>query len=339
MKKTLTGPGCLRLILALIVFASHGTREAIGTAAVDIFFALSGYWIFQMYSHKYSKAKSPYFTYIISRYWRLLPVFLLLNTATILLDRCYFKIHLLPGTWFGDLHSVFSNLFILGYNSQHYLVLTPAWSLDMEVQFYLIAPLLIWLAIRRPFTVLWASASISLFFSFFPTPLLTGVLVFFVIGLTAAATSWKPSPRLAALSLILLAVVYALWMLSPWRGVILMETPPNPLQNYNDGANALFALIAIPFALYTTTQQGSQYDATFGELSYIVYLLHWPIIVWFRQFEPSLSFALRTLERAALGIIVLALAYVILRLLDRPMNRLRARWVNRRIPAIIPASA
>lgn len=326
-------------MLALIVFASHGTREAIGTAAVDIFFALSGYWIFQMYRHKYSKTKSPYFTYIVSRFWRLLPVFLLLNTATVLYDHYYLNIKLLPGNWLGDVHSVFSNLLILGYNSQHYQVLTPAWSLDMEVQFYLIAPVLIWLAIKRPWTALWASAILSLIFSFVHTPLLTGVLVFFVIGLTAAACSWKPSTKLAAASLILVAVVFALWLASPWRGVIFMQGPTNPLQNYNDAANALLALIAIPFAIYTTGQKGGRYDSTFGELSYIVYLLHWPIIVWFRQFEPSLSFALRTLERAGLGILVLALSYLILRLLDRPMNRLRARWVNQRIASKVPASA
>ncbi len=335
MKKILSGPGCLRLILALIVFASHESREAVGTAAVDIFFALSGYWIFQMYEHKYSKTRSPYFTYITSRFWRLLPTFLLVNTAALLMDVFYLKVKLLPGAWTGNFHVVFSNLFILGYNSMHYLPLVTAWSLDMEVQFYLIAPILIWLVKKRPWTVLAAGACISLFFSFFPNPLLTGILVFFVIGLTAAATSWKPSPRLVTASLILLPLLFALCLLSPWRYVIYMQTPPNPMQNYNDAINALFALIAMPIAFYTTSQKGGRHDSTFGELSYIIYLLHWPFVV---LFPPRAStFALRTLERIVVVIVVLALSYVILRVFDKPLNRMRALWVNQRIPAPRPA--
>jgi peptidoglycan/LPS O-acetylase OafA/YrhL len=329
MKKTLTGPGCFRLILALVVFTSHESREAVGTAAVDVFFALSGYWIFRMYEQKYSKTISPYFTYLTSRMWRLLPTFLLLNTAAVLIDVFYLKVNLLPGGWLADFHAVFSNLFILGYSSMSYLPLVTAWSLDMEVQFYLIAPILIWLVKKRPRTVLAAAACISLFFNFYPIPILTGIFVFFVIGLSAAALSWKPSPRLVIASLILLILVFTLTLLSPWRYVIYMQTPPNPMQNYNDAMNALFALIAMPIAFYTTSRKGGRHDSTLGELSYIVYLLHWPFVVLFPPREST--FVERAIERLAIVIVVLALSYLILKAFDKPLNQMRTRWVNRRI--------
>ena len=49
MLSKFTGPGLFRLFLALAVFATHTTRIGFGASAVQIFFCLSGYWIYTMY--------------------------------------------------------------------------------------------------------------------------------------------------------------------------------------------------------------------------------------------------------------------------------------------------
>src|SRR5271165_150399 len=131
MMKKLTGPGLFRLFLALMVFVNHSTRLQIGVSAVLIFFCLSGYWICRMYQNRYSAMRQPYLTYLVSRAWRLLPTFLLLNLITLL----FFWAHGDLGEYWrksNHLHFIASNLFILGYQTLPKLPLVPAWSLDIE---------------------------------------------------------------------------------------------------------------------------------------------------------------------------------------------------------------
>ena len=46
----------------------------------------------------------------------------------------------IAGSIGGMFHQLFSNVLILGYNSLSYQANVPGWSLDMEMQFYLVAP-------------------------------------------------------------------------------------------------------------------------------------------------------------------------------------------------------
>ena len=71
----LASPGAFRLILALAVFLHHSTGFNIGMSAVLIFFVLSGYWVATMWAHTYAHTRTPYLTYLISRVWRITPVF------------------------------------------------------------------------------------------------------------------------------------------------------------------------------------------------------------------------------------------------------------------------
>ena len=135
---SLAAPGCFRLFLALLVFVDHSTRLNLGTAAVFIFFILSGYWIKVMWAKRYSHG--PYLTYIVSRFWRLMPVFALGSCLS-------WMLLIARGARAAGhdalLHQFISNIFIIGYDLLAFRANGPAWSLDIEVQFYLVAPLLI----------------------------------------------------------------------------------------------------------------------------------------------------------------------------------------------------
>jgi peptidoglycan/LPS O-acetylase OafA/YrhL len=73
----LGSPGALRMALAFAVFVHHTTLFNLGMAAVLIFFVLSGYWVATMWDRTYSKTSQAYFTFLVSRFWRVAPVFAL----------------------------------------------------------------------------------------------------------------------------------------------------------------------------------------------------------------------------------------------------------------------
>ena len=337
MFKKFTGPGMFRLFLALAVFFHHISRLAIGTAAVYIFFSLSGYWIFKMYTGRYSATKQRYFTYMVSRAWRLLPVFLLINLG--MLGYMLFR-GTLSHYWAGTnhVHFILSNFLILGYSSLHFQPIVPAWSLDVEIEFYFIAPILILLFTQLKSPGLWilVAGSISLIAALLrnPVPLLH-YIVFFVAGMAAASANWRPSGKLGIASIGVTAFLIAACLASPWRGLLLIGRHAGPLAAYSVETNVILALLMIPYAMYTTSQRGFGADGMFGDLSYVIYLLHWPAVLWVGQhadgFEHKLPYSAMAL------VMVLIVSFGISRFYDHPINSMRARWVNsrKRTPALV----
>ena len=85
-----------------------------------------------MWDDKYSKCKQAYLTFMISRYWRLLPLFLACNLIAASV------IFLAPSLWPGG-HEVYHPTWwlrssLLLYTGQTYL-LGPVWSLAKEIEF------------------------------------------------------------------------------------------------------------------------------------------------------------------------------------------------------------
>ena len=83
-----------------------------------------------------------------------------------------------------------------------------------------------------------------------------------------------------------------------------------------------------PWAIYTTTQKGTNLDELYGDLSFIVYLLHWPILKVINTNAGS------SIQRVfAIGealSVILILSVVIRQGFDHPINKLRSAWVARR---------
>jgi peptidoglycan/LPS O-acetylase OafA/YrhL len=323
--QTLRGPGALRLMLALAVFAHHLSKVSIGGAAVYVFYALSGYWIFRMWEAKYSQAAGVYFTYITSRLWRLLPVFALFGVIFLALS-AYRGVPVTP-------HSLFSSVFILGYSTLEPKPLVPAWSLDLELQFYLIAPLLIGLAkLWRPAVLLPIAALVSIAAALLSRGgLVTPYLVYFVCGICAARENWRPSARASLIALSLGGLATLALLLSPLRDVVLGGADPGPLHRFNALYNVGLAICVMPYALYTTGNVGGSQDGMFADLSYIVYLGHWGAAMWLSRYAAHLPGAERLgLTVAAVGV-TLGGSWLVWKFYDKPINRLRARWVAGRI--------
>ncbi len=324
-------PGLFRLLLATIVVVGHFSRMALGTMAVYVFFVLSGYWICRMWDGKYSRHAKPCATFILSRFWRLLPSFLLVNVLAI------------GGYWLAgepiamSLRSAFSNLALLGYASMpsaHYI--DPAWSLDIEVQFYICAPLaLAALAPHRrsAWALLAALSAGSLLFLLTQSetifPVFLPFAAFFAMGIAAAKFDWCPPGKLALASAVLVvgSIVVAT-ALPATRGVILGgSTPDMTVFRFHGAANAALAVLAAPLALSTVWRRASHHDRMAGDLSYIVYLLHWQIALLVGLYWGALPPLSRAPYVLAGFVVVYGGSYVIWRYYDRPINAWRERAI------------
>jgi peptidoglycan/LPS O-acetylase OafA/YrhL len=327
-------PGLFRLFLSLVVFFSHTSRFNLGPTAVFVFFLLSGFWIYKMWTAKYSRATAPYFTYITSRVWRLMPVFLLCSAISWV---ALYARHAIPVIQ-DPLHQVISNLLIIGYHGLTFWPNTPAWSLDIELQFYLIAPLLIFLIVRsRTFFLLIAAislcagavASVGMIDT---TLTVMPYLVFFCLGIVVAQGTWRPGPRLAWCSLLAVPVFVAICLAGPLRPAIIGAVEVDaPMHAWNVPICVVVALILAPWAFYTTGQKASPTDAMFADLSYVVYMLHYPVI---EMLNSGGGWTIRHLIEMVESIVIVAVGSLLIwRFIDHPINQVRARWVTARLTA------
>jgi peptidoglycan/LPS O-acetylase OafA/YrhL len=318
-------PGAFRLALALAVFLHHTTNFNIGLPAVLIFFVLSGYWVATMWAQIYSKTSASYFTYLTSRVWRVAPVFALCSAISwlLLVGRA--------GTPEGVgnvAHQIFSNVMILGYNSLPFQANIPAWSLDMEMQFYLIAPAVVFL-VSKNIVVLFVCAAFTLFSHLIGgSTTVAPFLYFFGIGVAAASRGFMPDRRLAYGSLWATLATLLVFALILIKGLVFDEAHKAPLLAFGSASSFLIALMMAPWALYTTRQIGGANDRMLGDLSYIFYLLHWSVLGALRTGEGS--YLDRILLCSEALIVIFLSSYVIWRLFDRPINKLRAAWVSSR---------
>jgi peptidoglycan/LPS O-acetylase OafA/YrhL len=321
-------PGALRMALAVAVFVHHTTKFNLGMSAVLIFFVLSGYWVATMWTKTYSKTTLSYFTFLVSRFWRVAPVFAL--CSGIAWSLLWWR-GLAPLEAGGLARQLFSNVMILGYNSLSYQANVPGWSLDMEMQFYLVAPLVVFLVSRNIYALFGCIALSLLAPKFGGSATVLPFLYFFGIGVAAATHGLAPSRRLAYLSL---GLAFAL--IAVCATIFLATFAADPSQTnllaFGGKTNLLIAVLMTPWAIYTTQQKSGATDRMFGDLSYIFYLLHWSVIGALGTGEGSYFDRFVLCSEAM--VLILAASWLIWLLFDRPIGRLRSAWVaGRRVMA------
>lgn len=333
-------PGAFRLFLAMIVFVHHFSSFAMGAYAVYVFFVLSGFWLHTMWTERYSHTRRPYLTYMTSRVWRLAPVMVLVSALTIplLLAMGIPASEVLKDNPF---HLAFSSTFLLGYTLLEYAPVGSAWSLDIEMQFYVLVPFLAVLLVRGWRWPMLAGAvlvSATGAWLFGTAVVLPKYAVFFMAGMVAAQSNLRPSKSLAVATFLSVPVVLVLVTLSPWREALWGGASASEFHHtWGPPLNAVLALVTVPFAIYTVRQNSDATDRMFADLSYIVYLTHWIAMQWFFTFAGR-PFQERLLVAAACFAAVPLVSWLIWQLYDKPLNRLRARWVSaREVPAAPPA--
>ena len=295
-----------------VIYGWQWTKLTGGLIAVQTFYVISGFYMTLILNTKFTQSKQ-YLSFIESRLFRLLPTYLLAALITIIagvLLRSYGFAGLRPinaymnGTiGIGEILIGFSNLVLFGQDivmflgvdpQSHalyftkafmrepipayiYLIVPQAWTLGLELCFYVIAPFIVrshpWKIMR--FLALFLIFRFCLYklgfstdpwdYRFFPAELplfLMGSLAYHAYT-RLPATLFKPILGYCAVTFMLTWTVlyYPMHITHRFIGI--------PLYT--------FALVALlPWIFHTT--RNNVWDRRVGELSYPVYIFHWFIM-------------------------------------------------------------
>ena len=284
----------------------------LGGVAVLIFIIISGFVI----THLILEKREPYFQYIVRRFFRIFPAYLIALTCSIVafsiagtyltsapaaseeyrhhfvLQWAQFNgpnrlVHILAHLTL--LHGMIPNSWM---SDAQFIFMPQAWSLSLEWQFYLIAPVLIaLLASKKWKTFLVATLLVcaiaykhNLFGSFALPSFFPGASLYFVVGiLTRMGIQWLPTPTKFPTWLILfcglgMVVIGPIaWPFAVWTALVsYMKT--------QEEAQGTLAHKAISYGL------DSRFCYLAGLRSYSVYIFHWPALVttiWLTRSIPD----------------------------------------------------
>jgi peptidoglycan/LPS O-acetylase OafA/YrhL len=305
-------PGAFRLLLALAVVLNHLTLVQSGRGAVLLFFVLSGYWVTDLWLR--TAGPNRLATFYLNRALRIWPLYLAVAMiAAVALDR--------P---FGA-----GNLALVGVASQPlpHLIGTE-WSLDIEVQFYAILPLLALLGDRlgrAGWIALLALGSIAGWHLADGGALtVLAYLPFFGMGMAMRQWRWVPSRGLAQASLagfVMLCVAQ----------VALATAAPDLLVSAfahwpDEAIAAVWVVVLTPYVAASMQRSSDATDRRLGDLSYPLYLVHAPLVAMVER-----AYDWRTAMAFMLLLLGIALATVLIwALIDRPAERCRKLLLARR---------
>lgn len=329
------GPGAFRLILALAVVGFHLSKYVfIGEAAVYAFFILSGYWVSKMYEDKYSPAKHGKRIYLIGRFLRIYPVYWLALLCAFGMN------YALHGSRYWDkiasysmleqVHFKLSNFLLLGYCHTSPKFLPPAWSLDIEVQFYLLLPLILYGC--RYINIRWllaASVAVMIYALLvynFRYRIIFKYLPYFMLGV-AMAKGLRFDYVKPKTSLWLLAGVLGLHFIIP---DLYQKTVFGKFSLYNTHLNFVLPLIILPYIEHNVSIKSKGNDGMYGALSYIVYLFHWVLILPYEHYYGQLPGLQRLPYTIAYLVLTMLVSVLVYFFFDKKNEVRRKRWVVKR---------
>lgn len=342
-------PGVFRLFLSMLVVLHHSFPLRLGAWAVGMFFVLSGFWISRMWRLKYSRARAPIRSFYISRWWRLMPVFLSVQLIAVGINLSGFRI--------GNPNAIESLGWwitqpLIACSTWYDRLLPPAWSLDVEMQFYLIVPILLGAFAFCGRTTL--ISALAVIFSWSMIRLIRGAsfeessldlyLWIFLVGCLAEKYELCPSVRVQRICLsLLLVVLIAVFSSVTTRELIWRRGDGGGESRLSMSAHVGWFVITIflgmPLALSTVYRSSGRWDRWFGDLSYPLYMFHWIPRDWYYWQVDWARPVIWNLELLAINLIIsIAGAVVLLQLIDRPAQRWRENW-NRRSIAPLNESA
>lgn len=330
-------PGLVRFVLATLVVLFHITKFIfIGHLAVFCFFILSGYWVSLMYENKYSKAKQPLLVFYSSRIFRLLPVYYLVSIFTFVM-LFLFDSKSLEGLDFTSIKGigfVLANFFLLGYNQLDFQPLVPAWSLDIELQFYLLLPMILLFMKQRNIRILLITVSffLALYFSFllpelFISKTLLTYLVYFLIGIEIYKSKIKFTPKIEFTFNFLFIVILLVHYLVPnLFAVVKMSN-----SSYYEFFNILVSFLLIPLLANSVLRKSDSTDILLGGMSYVLYLSHWMFIIPYNYYINELTKTDRILYALAYLFVTFLFSFLVYQYYDMPIDKLRKKWVFKRM--------
>jgi peptidoglycan/LPS O-acetylase OafA/YrhL len=311
--------GTLRFMLALAVAAGHASSffgtdiypRVPGAHAVQVFYIISGFLIALILSGKYADTPQGNWIFYTNRAVKIYVPYLVIVAVTVAVWLAIYATTGKPGplnpfiarseplniaSW---AYAIFTNLFLIGMewgsfliersgeltlsvfayenppNAIGYSIIVPAWTLSLELMFYLIAPFIL----RRHFLLIAGLALASYSFRFQA----------YSHGFRSVATEYRFFPF--ELSLFLYgALSYRFYLFLKERDlfrptlsvaitVACVLTAISLPKYFRQHPHQMYAVVGVLLpALYEFSTR-YRWDKWIGDLSYPLYLIHWPVCV------------------------------------------------------------
>jgi peptidoglycan/LPS O-acetylase OafA/YrhL len=318
-----------------------------GFAGVDVFFVISGYLITLQIQLGLESNRLSFSAFYISRLRRIFPALAFMCFAIMLFGWWF----VFPNDYVQHAKSAYQALYFgsnlgfikagesLGYFESVKTALSPflhTWSLSIEGQFYLIFPLF-WVMIYKKLNahqdkvVLAAFLLVLAYFlydvqhhteaSFYLLPVRTWEFMLgacLVLLPKAAPKPWVSN----AVNLIgittLLASLHLLSAKSVW---------PSYLTFYPVFATAL--ILGTSSAVYSNWLFNNWFIQRTGDMSYSLYLWHWPLVVFAKQYVAIYDRSLEIPELVALLVVTYLLAYASWRFIESPVRKNKEFWTGK----------
>ncbi|MGP0085107.1 MAG: acyltransferase family protein [Steroidobacteraceae bacterium] len=342
--------GALRLFLAISVVTWHlGLRGDLptGYVAVLLFYMISGFYMSMVINDKYSKLPESTWRFYLARLLRIWPLYFVVLLLTLWFDEATLAPTPYTGTFGEDIDPVarvllsLSNLSIFGldvvpftlhFPPPDFRIVPPGWTLAIEFQFYLAAPFIV----RRPLWLLLGLLSVLIAirlslldlefvrWRYFFAP---SVWCFFMLGVIAHGVSGLVTDHRLRKKIGLAAAPIVVIV-----GYLAGATVEKDLDRPELWTFYLTFAASIPFIFELT--KSWRFDNLIGELCYPVYLVHLLIISFVLHRFPALVWSVPLVGASQVIIYSLLAAAVLLFVVDRPIDALRARVMSaRRRPA------
>lgn len=308
--------GLLRFIYALAVVIIH-TTPILGFTllsrdlAVWSFFIISGFYMGLILNEKYTGKNSSFFLFLSNRFLRIYPVYfvsLLLTVGALLILSLfhlpnplseYLSIHT---TIVSRIWDTLRNITLLiapeyFYEPKTYpgfLLLSQAWTLQLELLFYFFAPFLF----RKKWYLVLLALLLVLLFDYkflFPMKLFAGQSLvyrffanvpFFLMG----GVSYKLYSGLSKIKFKekTLSIIFIIFLFITFSyNYLHINVPFVSSRHHTDWLYYIGLLIVIPFAFSYTKK--SRFDRFIGELSYPAYIIHTLVITLTVALFPNFS--------------------------------------------------
>ena len=344
--------GTVRFLLAFSVVLYHaGSTYSLtgGRVSVQIFYLISGYLIsFILNSQvEYKRSRTSFY---LNRALRIYPIYFtmaIISALLILVQGSKLReLQTLPIDAIALLTTV--NVLIFGQDAVeflhvarhlqfgpgglepqlwHFLLLPQAWTLSLELSFYALSPFIVRSLWRTAFFMLLSAGSMLTYillggsmhdpwsYRFFPFELSLFLVGSFSEQFTRKLWLTKPS----SIPLTTLAIMFVLFY------PVVMPFEP---------FTSIFYIIAFAFFMPSlfAFQNGRRWDVFIGDLSYPLYICHWPIVGSVKAL--SLRYlALQKLPTVVISIVIsIAVAVLLERCVSQPVERLRRTIRKQRAP-------
>ncbi len=347
--------GLLRFLFATGVLIWHsgyifGINIVDDTVAVNSFYLISGFYMALILNKKYVGKNGSYRLFITNRFLRIYPLYLLTLAAMVIFIGLKFFFHVGDPdnvithylTYYRPTFSFFFDLvnfiirnltLIITYDyfktpdaTGGYLIVQQAFTLQVELLFYLLVPFL-WKLSNK-----WLTAScivyLLVYFLFLlpkgiiPQKSLSEVflnsLVYFYLGLFSYRFLYERIEKKSPAHTILLGIFicFVLYAFAHQFNVIKI---PFALFQIQDVVYYLLLFLVLPFIFFFT--KTNSLDRLIGELSYPIYITH----MFFVKLLTNMPYFHNQAVLRTLGSVVLTVgvSYLIVRFFELPLDRFR----------------